>query len=327
MTIPTDLAHFVSPDALWLKAAQDYLWPIKSTIINYNDNTISFFNNVDKTAENILSFYAPDLRAAERKNASLPMMDGKDVVIILILYFIFILFSLLILKRNGSAASSSEKREKPVMEKIGPVFVLQAIYNIIQVVLCASLVYRVYDVYKSENYSFLCNKFNVPNTRMAEVTWAFYMLKFFDLFDTLFMVMRGNWRQISFLHVYHHSSVIYISWVNASVGYDGEIYYVVAFNSFVHVVMYSYYFMASLNMKLAKMMKMFVTQLQMIQFMSMVVHALYHIYNRNKCYYPLRVSMGYFFYVISLFLLFRNFSKKTYGNKVHNNNNNKIKTV
>ena len=53
-------------------------------------------------------------------------------------------------------------------------------------------------------------------------------LKYVDLFDTVFMILRGNWRQVSFLHVYHHSSVIYISWVNASVGYDGEIYYVVA---------------------------------------------------------------------------------------------------
>lgn len=53
-------------------------------------------------------------------------------------------------------------------------------------------------------------------------------LKYVDLLDTAFMILRGNWRQVSFLHVYHHSSVIFISWVNASVGYDGEIYYVVA---------------------------------------------------------------------------------------------------
>lgn len=57
---------------------------------------------------------------------------------------------------------------------------------------------------------------------------AAFRLKYVDLLDTVFMIVRGNWRQVSFLHVYHHSSVIYISWVNASVGYDGEIYYVVA---------------------------------------------------------------------------------------------------
>lgn len=54
-----------------------------------------------------------------------------------------------------------------------------------------------------------------------------FRLKYVDLLDTAFMILRGNLRQVTFLHVFHHSSVIYIFWVNASVGYDGEIYFVV----------------------------------------------------------------------------------------------------
>lgn len=77
--------------------------------------------------------------------------------------------------------------------------------------------------------------------------------------------------------------------------------------------MYAYYLIASLNIPLARMMKMFVTQLQMAQFLSMNVHACYHIYWQRTCPYPTRVTIGYLLYVISLFLLFRNFSKKTYG--------------
>lgn len=312
MALTDSWAKLIAPDARWLEGIRSFFWPIKSSIIHSHPTVTHFFRHVDAATENILSFYAPDLPASSRQNNGLPMMDGKDVAIVLIAYFFLVGLGLM-LGKGSTPQSALQKKEKPLSEKIGPIFAFQAIYNIAQVILCGFLVLRVIDVFRTENYSLLCNRFNVPNTRMAEVTWAFYMLKFLDLFDTLFMILRGNWRQVSFLHVYHHSSVIYISWVNASVGYDGEIYYVVALNAFVHVVMYAYYFMASLNSPVARLVKMFVTQLQMAQFLSMTAHACYHVYWQSSCRYPIRVTIGYFFYVISLFILFRNFSKKTYG--------------
>ena len=84
-------------------------------------------------------------------------------------------------------------------------------------------------------------------------------------------------------------------------------------SALVHVVMYAYYFIASLNCPLARTVKVFVTQIQMAQFLSMTAHAFYHIYFYKSCHYPIRVTIGYLFYVLSLFFLFRNFSKKTYG--------------
>lgn len=312
MALTDDWAKIIAHDAPWLDSMRIFLGPLKSSIIHSHPAVTHLLRQVDITAENILSFYAPDLPASDRQNNGLPLMDGKDVAIILIAYLLLVSLSLTLLK-GSSSQSTLRKVEKPLLAKIGPVFVFQALYNIAQVLLCGFLVIRVLDVFRTEDYSFLCNRFNVLNTRMAEVTWVFYMFKYVDLLDTVFMILRGNWRQVSFLHVYHHSSVIYISWVNASVGYDGEIYYVVLLNSFVHVVMYAYYFMASFNIPLARMMKAFVTQLQMAQFLSMNLHACYHMYWQSSCPYPVRVTVGYLFYVISLFILFRNFSKKTYG--------------
>ncbi|CDJ60141.1 elongation of very long chain fatty acids 4 protein, putative [Eimeria maxima] len=314
MALTDTWARYLAHDAPWMESARAVLSPLKNSIIHSHPTVTHLFRQVDTVAENILSFYAPDLPPSSRQNNGLPLMDGKDVFIVISLYLLLVAFSLLV-GRGAAPQAAVQKREKPLLEKIGPVFFFQAIYNIAQVVLCGFLVVRVFDVWRAEEYSFMCNRFNVPNTRMAEVTWFFYMLKYVDLLDTVFMIVRGNWRQVSFLHVYHHSSVIYISWVNASVGYDGEIYYVVALNALVHVVMYAYYFMASLNSPLARMVKIFVTQLQMAQFLSMTAHACYHVYYYKTCRYPLRVTIGYFFYVLSLFLLFRNFSKKTYGAK------------
>ncbi|CDJ43346.1 elongation of very long chain fatty acids 4 protein, putative [Eimeria tenella] len=305
-------ARLLAPEAPWLQSAAAVLGPLKSSLVHFSPSSISFFRKVDAAAEAVLSFYAPELPPGARQNSGLPMMDGKDMALVIGLYLLLVGLSLLAFRGSASHAVL-QRKEKSLLEKIGPVFVCQAVYNAAQVLLCSFLVLRVFDVWHTENYSFVCNRFNVPNTRMAEVTWFFYMLKYLDLLDTVFMIVRGNWRQVSFLHVYHHSSVIYISWVNASVGFDGEIYYVVALNGLVHVVMYAYYLLASLNCGVARLVKQFVTQLQMLQFLSMSLHAAYHVYFHQSCKYPFRVTVGYFFYVLSLFLLFHNFSKKTYG--------------
>ena len=45
---------------------------------------------------------------------------------------------------------------------------------------------------------------------MGAVTWIFYMSKILDFFDTVFIILRCRWRQLSFLHVYHHSSIFMV---------------------------------------------------------------------------------------------------------------------
>lgn len=62
-----------------------------------------------------------------------------------------------------------------------------------------------------------------------------------DFFDTFFIVARGSWAQFSFLHVYHHSSIFFIYWALTVMAYDGDVYYTIIANSFVHLVMYYYY--------------------------------------------------------------------------------------
>ena len=63
-------------------------------------------------------------------------------------------------------------------------------------------------------------------------------LQILDFLDTVFIVARGKWRQLSFLHVYHHFSIFFFYWVNVNAGYDGDIFYTIIANSFVHLVMY-----------------------------------------------------------------------------------------
>lgn len=47
---------------------------------------------------------------------------------------------------------------------------------------------------------------------MASVLWVFYASKVPEFFDTVLMALKQNFRQITFLHVYHHSSIFVIWW-------------------------------------------------------------------------------------------------------------------
>uniref|UniRef100_A0A1A9ZAN0 Elongation of very long chain fatty acids protein n=1 Tax=Glossina pallidipes TaxID=7398 RepID=A0A1A9ZAN0_GLOPL len=44
------------------------------------------------------------------------------------------------------------------------------------------------------------------------IGWLYLINKMVDLLDTIFMILRKKNEQISFLHVYHHSIMIFLSW-------------------------------------------------------------------------------------------------------------------
>ncbi|KAM8714166.1 hypothetical protein ACLKA7_014328 [Drosophila subpalustris] len=74
------------------------------------------------------------------------------------------------------------------------------------------------------------------------VSYAYFINKVFDLLDTLFFVLRKSYKQITFLHVYHHALMIYCTyWVFRFYGFGGQFFSMALANTFVHSVMYFYY--------------------------------------------------------------------------------------
>lgn len=49
----------------------------------------------------------------------------------------------------------------------------------------------------------------IPRHR-APLTWQTNPYQILDFVDTVFIVVRRKWRQLSFLHVYHHSSIFMV---------------------------------------------------------------------------------------------------------------------
>lgn len=102
-------------------------------------------------------------------------------------------------------------------------------------------------------------------------SWPFFLCQVLDFCDTVFIILKKSWRRLSFLHVYHHSSILFVYWVCMNAGYDGDIYYTVVLNSFIHFLMYGYYLATTLNVSIPTPIKKLVTNMQATNFFPISV--------------------------------------------------------
>ncbi|KAG0431089.1 hypothetical protein HPB47_022115 [Ixodes persulcatus] len=98
--------------------------------------------------------------------------------------------------------------------------------------------------------------------------WFFVAVRYVDLLDTVFCVLRKKFRQITHLHVIHHVIVATNVWFWTLFAPEGQVALGLAINVFVHVIMYSYYFLATLGPGVQKYLwwKKYLTTLQITQF-------------------------------------------------------------
>jgi len=152
-------------------------------------------------------------------------------------------------------------------------------------------------------------------TEMAQLTWLFTFSKVVEFLDTAFMIVEGRLRQVSFLHVYHHVSILAywfcISWIVP--GSDG--YFSLAGNSFIHVAMYAYYLLASFGY--SPWWKYYITKAQITQFCLFCVQSIYvgYVMTESKCRFPNILSRGLLWYMLTLIALFMHFLVTNKGKK------------
>jgi elongation of very long chain fatty acids protein 4 len=154
------------------------------------------------------------------------------------------------------------------------------------------------------------NQYREEELKLAKYIYIFYVSKIYEFVDTFIMLLKGNIKQISFLHVYHHSTISFIWWMITRKAPGGDAYFSAALNSWVHVCMYTYYLSATLIGK-NKLIRdkylwwgKYLTQLQILQF---VLNLLQALYCSAFSPYPKWISKLLFFYMLSLLLLFGHF--------------------
>ncbi|XP_074111611.1 very long chain fatty acid elongase 7 isoform X2 [Cotesia typhae] len=152
------------------------------------------------------------------------------------------------------------------------------IYNFIQVVLSCTLVYEGLASGWWNDYSFGCQpvdrSMSPKALRMARAVWLYYICKLIELADTVFFVLRKKQRQISFLHVWHHSIMIVTAWIGVRFFPGGHATLLGVINSFIHILMYSYYMLSAFGPHMEKYLwwKRHLTTLQLVQFFLIFIH-------------------------------------------------------
>ena len=85
-------------------------------------------------------------------------------------------------------------------------------YNMIQMMLCSYMCIEAGVRAYTAGYSILpCNKFNTTDPPIAFILYVFYISKILDFLDTFFIIAEKRFKQLSFLHVYHHTSIFLVS--------------------------------------------------------------------------------------------------------------------
>lgn len=86
-------------------------------------------------------------------------------------------------------------------------------------------------------------------------------------------------------------------------------------NTFVHVWMYTYYFLAALGPKVQRYLwwKKYLTTMQMVQFVLVIIHAFQLLF--IECNYPKAFVWWIGMHAVMFYFLFRNFYTQTYEKK------------
>ena len=112
-------------------------------------------------------------------------------------------------------------------------------------------------------YQAVCTPSFITQDRVAGLwTYLFVLSKVMELFDTAFIVLRKQ--KLIFLHVYHHISVMWMCFYSY-IGLSSSCRLFMVMNYSVHSVMYTYYTLKAMRVKVPRVMAMVTTSLQLLQ--------------------------------------------------------------
>lgn len=149
--------------------------------------------------------------------------------------------------------------------------------------------------------------------RIDDAFWHYFMNKLMDLLDTIFFVLRKKQSHITFLHIYHHVSMVILTFGVGKYFAGVEAQLTGLINIIIHIFMYFYYTVASFGNTFTFHLKYkkYLTRLQIVQFLIVLVHSVAAHY--LSCGFNLIVIKFFMFEAITNLVLFLNFYHKTYG--------------
>lgn len=198
---------------------------------------------------------------------------------------------------------------------------LMIVYNIYNIVVN---VWFFYESLTCLDYGRLLFVFEYPSRHdwslktlhCCKMLYLFMLSKLVDMLDTVFFVLRKKMKQVSVLHVYHHSIVPIIIWMAVKLmPTGGPAGLFPLLNSAIHAMMYTYYTLSALGPSFRPYIfwKKYLTIAQLAQFAAYMVHGTLFLF----------VQQGYPKFIVYLayiqnplfFMMFYTFFQNTYANK------------
>lgn len=193
------------------------------------------------------------------------------------------------------------------------------IYNALQVIFSAWLFSEAIHAGWFTTYSFKCQpvdySYSPHALRTASGCWWYYISKFTEFLDTIFFVLRKKNDHVSRLHVIHHGIMPLSTWFGVKFTPGGHSTFFGMLNTFVHIVMYTYYMLAAFGPSMQKYLwwKKYLTVLQMVQFVLVMVHAFQLLF--IECDYPKAFVWWIGLHAIMFYFLFKDFYNQSYNKK------------
>lgn len=204
-------------------------------------------------------------------------------------------------------------------------------YNLVMVLLALVLFQRVLKGLGSFGSLFDCSKTFDLTDESSSIVYRMgnfiVMVRLSEYLDTIFFTLRKKQNQVTFLHVFHHAFVpMYAYWILRTAPVRFNVY-IILINSFIHILMYFYYFLATfqqprdskqkpsftmLVINKLLMFKRYMTQLQILQFVSLGGYAIFAALQPNNCNIPWTYITANFLLAFGFLSLFVHFYLQVY---------------
>lgn len=144
------------------------------------------------------------------------------------------------------------------------------IYNFLHILVSSYICYDALWPLNHPNYKWYCEEMDYSDNpravRLLKAIYFYTLMKLVELSDTVFFVLRKKFNQVTVLHIYHHSVMAFTSWATTLYFGGGMWFFGVSLNSFVHVIMYGYYLLASFGPGVQKYLwwKKYLTLIQIV---------------------------------------------------------------
>ncbi|GAV07195.1 hypothetical protein RvY_17066 [Ramazzottius varieornatus] len=279
---------------------------------NYGSESASLQQMKSHTAsllQKYNDFNARTYQSADVRSRDLPLLGRTDTMLVLTMaYFAFLAFGPRFMKHR-----------KPIELKA-----FKGVYNFCLVLLSLWMFLELFIHTQRSGYNFFCIPYTVSyapaDLRIVYALYIYYVSKAVEFLDTVFMILKKKYKQITFLHVYHHAVMFPLWYFVMMEAPCCQAVLGAMLNCLIHVFMYAYYFLSMFPALHPYLWwKKYLTMGQLAQFACVLTCTTVSLI--RGCDYPAWLAWLQMGFLSSLFVLFANFYVQAYIKRRHQRHN------